>query len=216
MKDFRNELLEDLLAHSGEFIDIKYLTDKYCGQEDTFHYQDETIVRCRLKLNLVLRELKDMGWIMLYPQGGMSTAHTYNRELDKRQFIIDEPLKARMTTQGEIEYKKSKQIPLPQTYNDNSINVAGDVSGVVTRGDNNNLSVNHEKKSEKPKWLTLNFYWEELIKHWYKIILLAIGAYLLSWLRFNYSNSKVLNKQEQNKIPVQTDTLNEKDTLSIK
>ena len=46
MKDFRNELLEDLLAHSGEFIDIKYLTDKYCGEDNTFPPDDQSLIKC--------------------------------------------------------------------------------------------------------------------------------------------------------------------------
>ena len=44
MKDFRNELLGDLLSRSCEFIDIKYLIDKYCGAENTFEPDDQSFV----------------------------------------------------------------------------------------------------------------------------------------------------------------------------
>lgn len=134
MKDFRDELLEFLFVHSSENMDIKPLTDKYCGEDTTFDTYDETKPKCRLRINTVLRELKDMGWITLYPQGGMSTAHGYNQELNKRQFIMDETVRVRMTMTGEIEYKKLKQEPIPQVYNDNSIKVAGNLSGNANTG----------------------------------------------------------------------------------
>lgn len=135
MKDFRDELLEALLANPVEVIDIKYLTDKYCGEDDTFEAGDETKSKCRLRINRILRELEKMEWINLQPQGGMSTAHAYNHALNKRQFLDYGPVKVRLTTKGEIEYKKSKLDTAPQKP---SIHVGGDFKGVLTSGDATN------------------------------------------------------------------------------
>ena len=72
MKDFRDELLEFLFVNTGENVDLKPITDKYCGENTTFDTYDETKSKCRLRINRILRELKEMGWITLYPEGGIA------------------------------------------------------------------------------------------------------------------------------------------------
>ena len=114
MKEFRTELLELLISHYGEFISINYLTDKYCGEGSLY---TEGKCKKRLSANLVLRELAGMNWINLYPDGGLSTAHAYNQNSSLREFIQDEPIKARLTTYGEVEYKKTKQDNASQVHN---------------------------------------------------------------------------------------------------
>ena len=182
MKDFRDELLEVLVAKPAEFIDIKYLTDKYCGEDNTFEVGDETKSRSRLRANMILRELKEMGWINMQPQGGMSTASGYNHALNKRQFLMDEPVRARLTTHGEIEYKRFKKGDEPQPK---GINITGDVIGSMvgsqsleqafisptTQKTNNNKPHNPPKRSwlEITAWITgiiaaLIAIWEFVIK----------------------------------------------------
>ena len=181
MKDFRNELLEDLLAHSGEFIDIKYLTDKYCGEDNTFPPDDQSLIKCRLNVNLILRELTEMKWILLQPQWGLSSSHMLNHDTNRRYFTHEQPVKARLTTLGEVEYKKSKQSTHQQTYHDNSIHIGRDLTGVASTGDiGRDLTNNTEDKESKfinKKSLTVN--------KWVLIltavgIIVAIVLYLLS------------------------------------
>jgi len=113
MAAFRDELLEYLLRNSGQFVDIKELVHKQCGEDQTFEQNDQTLPRCRLNVNLVLRELNEMGWINLTPTNGLSTGHHLNHETNRREFIFDVPVKARLTTKGEIEYKQLIQPPPP-------------------------------------------------------------------------------------------------------
>jgi hypothetical protein len=122
MKAFRDELLELLVDNVGEFIEVSPLVDKYCGQGSTFDDGDETKIRCRQAINLHLRELKDLGWINLTPQNGLSTAHSMNHDIGKRQFSLDYAINARMTTKGEIEYKKSKQEQAPTNTQNIGVN----------------------------------------------------------------------------------------------
>ena len=181
MKDFRDDLLELLIANVGEFIDIQPLVDKYCGEGNIFDNHDDTKIKCRLNINLHLRELKEMGWINMTSQGGLSTAHSFNHDIGKRQFILDHQVKVRMTTKGEIEYKKSKQIDEPRIYHDNSITVGRDLTGIASTGnvsgDLTNNADDKESKSINKKSLSVN--------RWVLIltavgIAVAIILYLLS------------------------------------
>jgi len=160
MKDFRNELLEDLLTHSGEFIDIKYLLDKYCGEDNTFEPTDQSLIKCRLNINLVLRELKEMKWILLQPQWGLSSSHMLDHSTNRRYFTHEQSVKARLTTHGEIEYKKSKQISQASVIHDNSIHIGRDLTGIASIGDSNVALTNNaedlESKSINKKNFTLN------------------------------------------------------------
>lgn len=115
MTGFRNELLELLLAHIGQFVELKELVAKYCGDGNMFEDGDYTKVNCRLNINLDLRELKGMGWINLTPQDGLSTSHRMNHGIGKREFTLDYNIKARMTTKGEVEYRRYKQENESQT-----------------------------------------------------------------------------------------------------
>ena len=210
MKDFRDELLELLLANVGEFIDIQPLVDKYCGKGNTFDEGDETKVKCRLNINLHLRELKEMGWILMTTQGGLGTGHSFNHALGKRQFILDNQVKVRMTTKGEIEYKKAKHDPQPSYQ----ATFTAPFTGNFSQGNPGNIqqTFNEPKKSEKAKWLTFNFWWEETLKHWYKLVLAAIGVVLLSWLGFHFSKGKTPVKQGNKQQLIQPDTIKKNDT----
>ena len=54
MIEFKNELLEMLLAISAQFVDIQDLIYKYCGAETTFEPDDQTLIKDRLNINLIL------------------------------------------------------------------------------------------------------------------------------------------------------------------
>ena len=181
MKEFRDELLEELLAKSGEFIDIEHLLIKYCGEDRTFEPNDQTLIKCRLKMNLVLAELKKMEWILLDPQWGFSSSHKLDQYSNRRYYTLEMPVRVRLTTHGEIEYKKSKQSSQPQTYHDNSIHVGRDITGIANTGTVHNDIINNaedtEAKSINKKSLT--------VKKWVLIltavgIIVAIVLYLLS------------------------------------
>jgi hypothetical protein len=114
MKEFRKELLELLISHSGEFVDITHLTNKYCGEN---YFDTEEKCNCRLNVNTILRELALMNWINLSPKSGISTMYSRNQETGIDEFTNDNPVKARLTTHGELEYKKSKQDTTPHVQN---------------------------------------------------------------------------------------------------
>jgi hypothetical protein len=180
MRDFRNEVLEYLLTGTGQFMDLKHLTDKYCGTENTFEIGDETIIKCRLNVNMVLRELENMKWINLTPIGGMSNSHIYNQALNKREFVMDSPVKARLTTLGETEYKKLKKLDQP-SQSGHTISVNGNINApisVATDKAVQTVSIDNETKKEKPKefWQRIGkFIWENLLK----IITAVISGYIL-------------------------------------
>jgi hypothetical protein len=137
MRAFKNELLEYLLENSGQSVDIKHIVDKYCGEDATFDPNDQTLVSCRLNINLVLRELVEMKWINMYPTNGLSTGHHLNHETNRREFINDIPVKARMTTIGEMGYNQSiRTIPPPG----HTVIIGGNSSGDVL--------VNSQKSTE--------------------------------------------------------------------
>lgn len=128
MKDFRDELLKLLLDNVGEFVDITHLVDKYCGEGNTFDDGDDTKIKCRLNINLHLRELKDLGWINMTTQGGLSASHKMNHDIGKRQFTLDYPVKVRMTTNGEIGYKAMIKQETPSVTNIQTIGVSNGIA----------------------------------------------------------------------------------------
>lgn len=109
MKEFKEELLEYLFKHSGESVDVLFIVKKIVDiNYDGICTQDD--INKLLAINVILRELENMDWINCYPKGGMMTGSTgVPSDLNKRQLLGAISLKARMTTNGEIEYKKSKQ-----------------------------------------------------------------------------------------------------------
>ena len=123
MVDFRNELLEMLLSQSGKFVDIHSLIVKHCGADTTFEPDDQTLISCRLNINLILRELKEMGWILIQPEWGISSSHMLNQQTGRRYFTHAMQVKARLTTKGEIEYKNMKK------KDGQKISITGDVIG---------------------------------------------------------------------------------------
>ena len=132
MKDFRNDLLEELLLHSGEFIEISPLVIKHCGENRGFVDHNDPLVKCRLQINLVLSELKNMDWINLNPSSGISSSHSLNHNTQLREFTFNIPVKVRLTTKGEIEYKRSKQDAGQSKPN---IQVGDNFKGILTGGD---------------------------------------------------------------------------------
>lgn len=107
----------------------------------------------------------------------------------------------------QIERDKQKNHPTHQT----TFNAP--FTGNFRQGDGDTQQIfNDSKKSEKPKWLTLNFYWEEFIKHWFKLLLVAIGAAILVLLKQCDGKDKSLDKKEQTLPTVQGDTTTKKDT----
>lgn len=146
MKDFRDELLAHLYTHSGENIDIKFLADKYCGTETVFPLaEQDKYINCRNSINRELEELKKMGWITYYPDGGYPTSTNYGGIEGMRQFIFNTSVFVRLTMIGELGYKQSKQAEQPKTY---SINVLGDNKGQIAAGDNAQQSF--DKALDKP------------------------------------------------------------------
>ncbi len=129
MKEFRDDLLELLLAHVGEYIDITPLIDKYCGYGDEFESGDETKINCRLNINLHLRELKEMGWVNT--TGELNTGHHMNHQTGKREFILDYPVKVRMTMKGELKYKALTKQKNPTVTNIQHIGIN---SGAAIQG----------------------------------------------------------------------------------
>ena len=179
MKDFRDELLELLLAHVGELNDITPLVDKYCGAGNEFEDGDQTKIKCRLNINLYLRELKEMGWINITSE--LSTGHHMNHQTGKREFLLDYQVRARMTTKGEIEYKKSKQIDEPRVYHDNSIKVGRDLTGIASTGNVGKNLIDNAEDTESKKINKNNL----SVNRWVLIltavgIAVAIMLYLLS------------------------------------
>ena len=78
---------------------------------------------------------------------------------------------------------------------------------------------NEPKKTEKPKWLTWTFYWEETIKFGWKWLMVIALAALSTYLGVRSSKDKELDKpnqpQEQILPTVPTDTTGKKDSVSL-
>lgn len=158
MKEFRDELLDYLMSQSG-FVSITPLKNKYCPNPAIFKLEDqESYCKLRLGMNHILRELKTMGWIDITEEFGTGTSYPHIEGM--RHFTFDPDVKARMTTKGEIEYKKSKQVDEPRIYHDNSITVGRDLTGIASTGNvGRDLTNNAEDKESKfinKKSLTIN------------------------------------------------------------
>ena len=110
-------------------MDITAITDKFSGTDHTFDPNDHNTPECRLKLNRVLRELATMGWIDLQPTNGLSTSHHLNHSTMRREFILDMAVRARLTTTGEIEYKKMIQPSIAPTTPVSSVIIGDNFSG---------------------------------------------------------------------------------------
>lgn len=131
MKAFRDELLEYLFEHPGEMMDISFLAIKYCDirADGIFDGEGDKTISKLLGLNRVLGELEDMKWINCYPKGGFTAGHTGAGEAGKRKLIFPLGASARMTTLGELEYKKLKKEELET----NKANI-GSFTGVFIQG----------------------------------------------------------------------------------
>lgn len=185
MKEFRDELLELLHTNVGEFIEITPLVVKYCGASNEFNNGDKIIINCRLNINNYLQELKEMGWINV--TGILSTSHMMNHRTGKREFTIDYPVKARITTKGELEYKaltnQAKQVVT-------NIQNIGANSGVIIQGTNSSDLVSlpitnttiTSKKNAKSSIEEISL-WRKLKREFWKVIIgviiIVIAAYIV-------------------------------------
>jgi hypothetical protein len=187
MKEFRNELLELLLASVGDFIDITDLLNKYCGIDNDFESDDETKIQRRLKINLHFRELKEMGWIIT--TGELSTAHHMNHQSGKREFSLDQKVKARMTTKGELEYNGFKKQEKTDT---SQVTIGHQFSGVFINASdlyetdfrpilNSTTTYNSELSGTRPKTSLWKFILNNII---WVIITTVIGGLIVGYLLY--------------------------------
>ena len=162
--------------HTSDFTDITFLTEKY-GATGDFDGNDDTIVKNRLNINLVLRELKDMGWINLAPQNGLATGHMRNQVTNKREFILDAPVKARLTTKGEMEYKQSKQSA--ETTKGHSVNIGGDSHApIMVNSDGSFQVLNQHPKEETKKDSGIKKFGKWILENIWKIAIGVLIAYI--------------------------------------
>lgn len=182
MKEFRDELLELLLKNSGEFISIKKLTDKYCGEDGLC---SEEMLSKRLNVNLILRELVTMNWIDLAPRGGLSTTHTYNSNTRQQEFINDKPVRARLNTYGEIEYKKSQYLGIPQVQNVQNIGANYGIANQLPELKDSQININQSQGENHPKQNLTMSLWKWLFKHVIEIVIGLIAAFLIYKLGWN-------------------------------
>lgn len=195
MKDLRDELLEYLFQHSGEMVDILFIVKRKVNVDNDGICTQEDINRL-LSVNVVLRELERMDWINCYPKGGIMTASTgVPTDPNKRKLLWPISLQARMTTNGELEYKKLKKEEQQPPSVTNIQNI-GNNSGVAIQGSdfseanflpNTNpiITPNVEQNNTAGK-MSL---WTKLKKEVWSIvigvIIILIGAYIvwkLGWV----------------------------------
>jgi len=189
MKNFRDELLQVLFDHAGDWIDLTQLVAKYCGEGNTFDNGDETKIKCRLNINLDLIELREkMEWINLSPQNGLSAAHKFNHDIGKREFILDYPVKARMTHRGQVEYKKSKESDIKH-----NVHIGGDFTGVLLQNsDVSNTNFRPEinpanKQNIADKNMSLWAKFKKLIFRNIEVIIgLVVAGLLVAYLAYRF------------------------------
>jgi hypothetical protein len=192
MKDFRDDLLEQLLEHSGEYVDIMPIVEKHFGEIKTFESDDDTVPRNRLKINEILRELAQMNWIKVTPQNGFSNGHHMNHQIMKREYILDHPVKARMTTQGEIEYKKVKR----EQEQKLSIHVSGDIVGSIVGSHAHDLDFRPKINPTIPAVAEPNKAGQKIslgkwiIKHIVPIIITICSGLLIAYLAYRFGWNK--------------------------
>jgi hypothetical protein len=122
-------------------------------------------------------------------------------------------MEARLTLEErekmDLANKSKEQIIYQPVFN-------GPANAVFGNGDFKDIqqTLNDEpKKSDKPKWLTLTFYKEELVKHWFKLFLVAAGVFLYKMIETYNATDKSSGKQEQKQITAPKDTTSKKDTV---
>ena len=203
LDEFIKELEE--LLHSAPYtaVDILPLVNKYTdGKNDS---QVDVIRRgiCSLLVQLTDEKLIDDG-------------SNYNFQLLTRmsgQYQHD-PIIIRSRKKFEDEYKikNTPNAPQQQFFHFETHGAGSPIAGHDLKI--NELKVNEEeKKSEKPRWLTLAFYKEELVKHWFKLFLVAVGVFLYKMIETYTAKDKQLDKQEQKQTPALTDTTSKKDSV---
>lgn len=184
MNDFKIELLEFLINNPGQTIDIRLLAEKYCGIESYFDLEEQQQkVRCRQSINEVLIDLAKTNWIALNPSSGLSTGTGHNASMNKRYFLLDNPVQVRLTTKGEMEYKQLRKIDEPKGHTFNISEVSGNI---MIATDHANQTTAFEKKSSEnitPKEnkfvkalvKIMTWLWDNVIK----ILVSVIAGYIL-------------------------------------
>lgn len=161
------------------------LKDMYSQPE---HFDsDEEYFAYASRIENFLNELQNAKLIKYRKEG------FFGVKMQGKYFLLDDcRIMASITYEGSksIEKGEANQIVYSNTFH-------GPFSGNLNQGEGSPQQLFIEpKKAEKPKWLTLTFYWEELIKYWYKIILGFIGVALVGWLGFTLFNDKSSNTNE--------------------
>ena len=194
-----NEILELVDSNPLNYIDIFPIIEKNSVGLDI---NEQRILRT----NIIgaLRDLRDNGDID-FNDGNFNITVTTAQIFQSSNGLIKSTLKRKEKLE-QIERDKLKSQPTHQaTFN-------APFAGNFSQGDTDNTTqtFNETKKSEKPKWLTLIFYWEEIVKFGWKWIIVVIVGIVSGYLGFRSSKDKKANKepplQEQVQQPVQKDT----------
>ena len=152
-----------------------------------------------------IEELQQPESGLLRPLTLSATAEIFEKYLIGREIDYSISISVEISDKGRKHLLQVHNLQNPTPKNETN-NYFGEVKGNVNTGTVGALSQTYsetgEKKSSRPKWLTLTFWWEETLKHWYKIILIALGAWLLSWKScsiFHGEKDKALQRQEATK-----------------
>jgi hypothetical protein len=163
--------------------DIYYQPDHFDSDHEYFEYAG--------RIENFLRELQNANLIKYRIEG------FFRVKMQGKYFLLDDcRIMASITYKGSksLEKDEANQIVYSTTFH-------GPFLGNFNQGEGSpQQSFSEPIKSEKPKWLTLNFYWEELIKYWYKLILGIIGVALLSWLGFSLFSNKSSSTKKRNPV----------------
>jgi hypothetical protein len=133
--------------------------------------QDE-ILKCRLKLNLVLRDLVNAGWITIYPNNGFSSGTGYNAEFDMRQIIMDVPVQAKLNTKGQLEYNQLKELGKPKGH---TFNIGENKGQIAMATDNATQSLDNARISPHTQYTTNNNPANPPKRSWLEILAWIVG-----------------------------------------
>jgi hypothetical protein len=136
----------------------------------------------------------------------------------------DLPISITIRNEGVEEYTRLDRLYNPiNESKGNNYHFHKDFKGNFQEGNVSNSSQTYNetipsKMNGKPKWLTLNFYWEEVIKSFWKWLIGIIVIFLLTYFGCELANGKQSNKnsqpQEQNRSITPTDKINKSKRLS--
>ena len=217
-KELEKELLDALYEAYPESIDVHKLAMTHFRLNGVEPIWDrnaiDTEYEFRLKYRRKLVQLKEQGDV-IYNENeiGELTGMQVNQHPDYNISPFSEKsLNVRMTSK---RYEELKPKPAPI---DRSIHFYESFKGNASTGDGATQTFTETTKSDKPKWLTLSFYWEEMVKYKFRLIIIAVAAALSTWIGFFFTkdkeSSKTLPSQENNQQLLQTDTTAKKDSVA--